>query len=141
MGANKRLTDWTVSLADPTGEQPMTWEQFQESRPKPKQHLLRNAALGAVMGVGAGATLAVLVTASPVLLVGGAVLGSLIGGLSDTQNIRSHDIESQYQHYLKEFSKAPQPAPAISMEHPVMGAQVEQLLARQQSLQLSGTRR
>ena len=92
------LRDRATHLAKVTGQEPVSWYEFKQNMPKAEAHNVRNAFIGAAVGVGIGALML-----NPVVAVSLGFTGGAIGAFATTENTRRDDLVRKYETYLDGF--------------------------------------
>jgi len=111
------LRDKADFLAKKTGQEPVSWYEFQQNVPKEEPHSVRNLGIGAAIGMGLGALVGggIGMVAAPAIVSLG-FLGAIMGAFSDTQNRRRKDLVEKYETYLNAFEKTGGLGRAYTME-------------------------
>jgi len=92
------LRDRAAHLAKVTGQEPVSWYEFKQNIPKEEGHNVRNAIIGAAIGVGIGALFL-----NPVLAVSLGFTGGALGAFNNTENRRRDTLVRKYEAYLDGF--------------------------------------
>jgi len=123
-------------LQKKTGQEPMSWYEFQQVVPKEEPHTLRNLGAGVLIGGSVGALAGLIAwPLMPALILGGAFLGGVIGAFGDTETVRRDKQVKSYEGYLNQFEMevGRAPSPDLAAMPPIREGENVDRLRKQQA--------